>query len=143
MAEEPSFIISDYVQMLSLRVITAKSKTTPSDRILFANEYFIVVEDIYPVTKHHCLIISKRHVQSYFDLSQTEKVSLVGALELAKNHVDMQDKSVTGYNIGINVGRDAGQTVMHFHQHLIPRRNNDTGDPTGGVRGVIPGKQKY
>ena len=115
----------------------------PSDRILFANEYFIVVEDIYPVTKHHCLIISKRHVQSYFDLSQTEKVSLLGALELAKNHVDMQDKSVTGYNIGINVGRDAGQTVMHFHQHLIPRRNNDTGDPTGGVRGVIPGKQKY
>ena len=115
----------------------------PNERILCATEYFLVVEDIYPVTKHHCLIISKRHVQSYFDLSHTEKISLVEALELAKNHVDRQDKSVTGYNIGINVGRDAGQTVMHFHQHLIPRRNHDTDDPTGGVRGVIPGKQKY
>ena len=115
----------------------------PSERILCATEYFLVVEDIYPVTKHHCLIISKRHVQSYFDLSHTEKISLVEALELAKNHVDRQDKSVTGYNIGINVGLDAGQTVMHFHQHLIPRRNRDTDDPTGGVRGVIPGKQKY
>ena len=115
----------------------------PSNRILCANEHFLVVEDIYPVTKHHCLIISKRHVQSYFELSQTEKISLVEALELTKNHVDRQDKSVTGYNIGINVGRDAGQTVMHFHQHLIPRRVSDTEDPAGGVRGVIPGKQKY
>ena len=115
----------------------------PSERILCSNEYFLVVEDIYPVTNHHCLIISKRHVQSYFDLTRTEKIGLVEALELAKIHVDRRDKSVTGYNIGINVGRDAGQTVMHFHQHLIPRRNRDTDDPTGGVRGVIPGKQKY
>jgi len=115
----------------------------PSDRILCANEYFLVVEDIYPVTKHHCLIISKRHVQNYFDLSQAEKVSLTEALELAKDYVDKKDKSITGYNVGINVGRDAGQTVMHFHQHLIPRRTNDTDDPAGGVRGVIPAKQKY
>ena len=115
----------------------------PSDRILCANEHFLVVEDIYPVTDHHCLIISKRHVQSYFDLSQEEKISLIEALELAKDYVDKKDKSITGYNVGINVGRDAGQTVMHFHQHLIPRRVNDTEDPAGGVRGVIRGKQKY
>jgi ATP adenylyltransferase len=114
-----------------------------SDRILCANEYFLVVEDIYPVTKHHCLIISKRHVQYYFDLSQAEKISLIEALELAKDYVDEKDKSITGYNVGINVGRDAGQTVMHFHQHLIPRRSHDTDDPTGGVRGVVPGKQQY
>ena len=114
-----------------------------SDRILCANEYFLVVEDIYPVTKHHCLIISKRHVQNYFDLSQAEKVSLTEALELAKDYVDKKDKSITGYNVGINVGRDAGQTVMHFHQHLIPRLTSDTDDPAGGVRGVIPAKQKY
>jgi ATP adenylyltransferase len=112
-----------------------------SDRILCANEYFLVVEDIYPVTKHHCLIISKRHVQYYFDLSQAEKISLIEALEL--DYVDEKDKSITGYNVGINVGRDAGQTVMHFHQHLIPRRSHDTDDPTGGVRGVVPGKQQY
>ena len=96
----------------------------PSDRILCANEYFLVVEDIYPVTKHHCLIISKRHVESYFDSNQQEKINLGEALELAKNHVDRQDKSVTGYNIGINVGRDAGQTVMHFHQHLKMNHQN-------------------
>ncbi len=115
----------------------------PDDRVLCTNEHFLVVEDIYPVTKHHCLIISKRHVESYFDLNQQEKINLGEALELAKNHVDRQDKSVTGYNIGVNVGRDAGQTVMHFHQHLIPRRSNDMEDPAGGVRGVIPDKQKY
>ena len=94
------------------------------------------------MTNHHCLIISKRHVQSYFDLTLTEKIGLVEALELAKSHVDRRDKSVTGYNIGINVGRDAGQTVMHFHQHLIPRRNRDTDDPTGGVKRCYSRKAK-
>ena len=64
-------------------------------------------------------------------------------MELAKNYIDQQDASITGYNIGINVGRDAGQTVMHFHQHLIPRRHQDMDNPAGGVRGVIPSKQKY
>jgi ATP adenylyltransferase len=115
----------------------------PQDRVIDENEYFLIVEDIYPVSKNHCLVISKRHVANYFELSREEKASLVDALELAKIHVDRQDPAITGYNIGINVGRDAGQTVMHFHQHLIPRRSNDMEDPAGGVRGVIPGKQKY
>lgn len=115
----------------------------PKDRIIGDNNYFHIVEDIYPVTKNHCLIISKRHVTSYFELNHQEKIALIEALEIAKNYVDNEDENITGYNIGVNVGRDAGQTVMHFHQHLIPRRNHDTDDPTGGVRGVIPGKQKY
>ena len=95
------------------------------------------------MTKHHCLIISNRHVPDYFDLTREEKVALIDVMELAKNYIDQQDASITGYNIGINVGRDAGQTVMHFHQHLIPRRHQDMDNPAGGVRGVIPSKQKY
>ena len=89
------------------------------DRIILNNEHFFVVKDLYPVTKHHCLIISNRHVPDYFDLTREEKVALIDVMELAKNYIDQQDASITGYNIGINVGRDAGQTVMHFHQHLI------------------------
>lgn len=115
----------------------------PRDRVVDENDFFLIIEDIYPVSKNHCLVISKRHVADYFELSRQEKASLVDALELAKTHIDKQDPEITGYNIGINVGRDAGQTVMHFHQHLIPRRSNDMEDPAGGVRGVIPGKQKY
>ena len=90
-----------------------------------------------------CLIISNRHEPNSFDLIMEEKAARVDATELAKNYIDRQHASITGYNIGINIGQDAGQTVMHFHQHLIPRRYEDMKNSAGGVRGVIPEKQKY
>ncbi len=115
----------------------------PKDRVIFETNFFFVIEDKFPVSNLHCLIISKRHVSSYFDLTNEEKLELIEATELAKTHVDATDPKINGYNIGINVGEEAGQTVMHFHQHLIPRRKDDMDNPAGGVRGVIPIKQKY
>ena len=115
----------------------------PSERIITNYESFFTIRDKFPVTDGHMLIISKRHVSDYFDLSKAEKEELIIILdELAKSAKEM-DPSITGFNIGINVGEDAGQTVMHFHQHLIPRRKGDITNPRGGVRGVIPSKQQY
>ena len=115
----------------------------PSERIIINYESFFTIRDKFPVTDGHMLIISKRHVSDYFDLSDAEKEELITILdELAKSVKEM-DPSITGFNIGINVGEDAGQTVMHFHQHVIPRRKGDMTNPKGGVRGVIPSKQQY
>ena len=82
-------------------------------------------------------------MSDYFDLSESEKAELPLILGELKSDLDARDKKISGYNIGINVGQDAGQTVMHFHQHLIPRRQGDSKNPRGGVRGVIAEKQKY
>ena len=98
---------------------------------------------MYPVTKGHTLFIPKRHVQSFFDLDSNEKEAIFELLELEREKLIQQDNLITGFNIGINDGSDAGQTVMHCHVHLIPRRNGDMSDPRGGVRGVIPEKQSY
>ena len=83
------------------------------------NELAYASYDTYPVSNLHCLIISKRHVSSYFDLTNEEKLELIEATELVTAHVDAKDLTIDGYNIGINVGEEAGQTVMHFHQHRI------------------------
>ena len=115
----------------------------PNDRIISDFEFFFVIRDNFPVTDGHTLIISKRHVSDYFDLQNAEKKELITILDELAESIKMMDPSVTGFNIGINIGEDAGQTVMHFHQHLIPRRNGDTNNPRGGVRGVIPSKQQY
>ena len=112
-------------------------------RIKFESEFFLSIEDLYPVTKGHTLIISKRHTESYFDLSQQEKRDLIIFLDFHKNQLTENDNSISGFNIGVNDGKDAGQTIMHFHMHLIPRRKGDSEDPAGGIRGVIPEKQKY
>tara|TARA_A100001011_G_scaffold5910_1_gene6788 strand:- start:198 stop:572 length:375 start_codon:yes stop_codon:yes gene_type:complete len=112
-------------------------------RIKFESEFFLSIDDLYPVTKGHTLIISKRHAESFFDLSQQEKHDLIIFLDFHKNQLIENDNSISGFNIGVNDGKDAGQTIMHFHMHLIPRRKGDSEDPTGGVRGVIPEKQKY
>lgn len=109
---------------------------------LIENEYFITTYDKYPVSKGHTLIISKRHVASFFDLSKQEKESLDQAIMETKHHLDDLFKP-SGYNIGVNINECAGQTVMHVHIHVIPRYKDDILDPRGGVRGVIPEKQKY
>ena len=112
-------------------------------KIVSENDSFIVVRDNYPVTELHTLIISKRHTASYFELEDSEKISLIKTLDKQKNLLLQNDSTIKGFNIGINDGVEAGQTIMHFHAHLIPRRTGDVQNPRGGVRGVIPEKQNY
>ena len=112
-------------------------------RKIFEDDLFIVIRDVYPVTNLHTLLIPKRHVPSYFDLNEQELIRLQGLIEDQKNLILKEDKEVTAFNIGINDGIDAGQTILHSHIHLIPRRAGDTKNPRGGVRGVIPKKQSY
>jgi ATP adenylyltransferase len=99
--------------------------------------------DKYAVTDGHILIIPRRHIVSWFEATVEETADLLATLvELRADSRDW-DPTVTGFNFGINDGVSAGQTVMHAHAHLIPRRDGDMDDPAGGVRGVIPDKQKY
>ena len=99
--------------------------------------------DSYPVSKNHCLIIPKRHVSEYFDLTKEEIMACNDLISIMKNKIMIEDKSVKGFNIGVNSGKTAGQSIMHCHIHLIPRRVGDVENPQGGVRGVIPSKQHY
>ena len=106
------------------------------------NEFAFAIKDNFPVTKGHHLVIPKRHVSDYFDLEQSEINSINKILFSVKHNLEKKDKTITGFNIGINSGVSAGQTIFHCHIHLIPRRDGDVKDPRGGVRGVIPEKQK-
>ena len=114
-----------------------------SSRIINQNEFATVIRDMYPVTEMHSLVIPKRHVESYFDLDEEEVDSCNRLLGREKHEIQVSDRLVAGFNVGINDGGAAGQTVHHCHIHLIPRRIGDTDHPDGGVRGVIPDKQSY
>ena len=115
----------------------------PSERVIAENELAYAILDAFPVTEGHTLIIPKRHVSDYFSLYQSERNAMQRLLEEQRQNILNADSRVTGFNIGNNVGEDAGQTVMHCHTHLIPRRRGDVEEPRGGVRGVIADKQKY
>jgi len=115
----------------------------PKKRIIDEDEFMKVIKDGFPVTKHHTLIIPKRHVADYFGLHQPELNSLNSMLQKHKDLIIKKDKTVTGFNIGMNNGVDAGQTVFHCHVHLIPRRKGDIENPRGGVRGIIPENKDY
>jgi len=104
---------------------------------------FYSIKDQYPVTKGHTLIITKRHLENYFDLNKNELDEFNKIIKKEKILLEKSDSKICGFNIGINQGIVAGQTIMHCHIHLIPRRKNDTKNPRGGVRGVIPSKQNY
>ena len=112
-------------------------------RIIDSNDFFYVIKDIYPVTELHTLMIPHRHISSYFDLTEDEQISLFTLLKSHKEQLLKTDPSITGFNIGVNDGEDAGQTIFHCHIHLIPRRKGDVANARGGVRGVIPEKQYY
>jgi len=114
----------------------------PKDRIISETELAITIRDGYPVSEGHTLIIPKRHVESLFDCDPDEKADIMQALEKAKAALD-KEFSPDGYNIGINDGEAAGQTIMHLHIHLIPRYKGDNTDPRGGVRWIFPEKAKY
>ena len=99
--------------------------------------------DTYPVSDFHCLIIPKRHVKDYFDLNDNEVIACNSLIKQIKEEIILKDPSVNGFNIGVNSGVVAGQSIMHCHIHLIPRREGDVENPQGGVRSVIPLKQHY
>jgi ATP adenylyltransferase len=115
----------------------------PEGRIVAENALALAFRDGFPVTEHHTLIIPKRHVSGYFDLFQPERNAMQTLMEEQRELILRTDPSVTAFNVGINAGADAGQTIFHCHMHLIPRRKGDVQEPRGGVRGVIPAKQKY
>ncbi|MDA9108631.1 HIT family protein [Candidatus Pelagibacter sp.] len=107
------------------------------------NEFAYASYDTYPVSEFHCLIIPKRHVKDYFDLSDNEVIACNKLIKKVKDKIISEDPSVKGFNIGTNSGAIAGQSIMHCHIHLIPRRVGDVENPQGGVRSVIPLKQHY
>ena len=115
----------------------------PSSEYIFKNNLAFSTFDSYPVSKYHALIIPKRHVENYFDMSEEEVVSCNKLIKKMKNKIQKLDPTVEGFNIGTNSGKIAGQSIMHCHIHLIPRRKGDVKKPQGGVRGVIPNKQHY
>ena len=116
--------------------------TLPAERVIDSNHYCIVIRDGFPISPGHTLIIPKRHIGSFFELDAEERLDLLNLLEVAKKILDIEFRP-NGYNIGINDGPAAGQTVPHLHLHLIPRYLGDLPDPRGGVRWVIPGKADY
>ena len=115
----------------------------PSEGVVAEEELAFVIKDRHPVTKGHLLVIPKRHVATYFELFRPELNAINRLLLEQKNCIEAEDSSVSGFNIGINSGKSAGQTVFHCHVHLIPRRTKDVENPRGGGRGVVPGKADY
>ena len=112
------------------------------NNIEYSTNFFNIIYDKYPVTKGHILVISKRHIASYFDLSNDEKHELIEIIDTLQRYLS-DTYSPDGFNVGFNDGKCAGQTVQHFHLHIIPRYEGDMENPQGGVRGVIPNEQKY
>jgi ATP adenylyltransferase len=113
------------------------------ERLITTRDHCFVMIDLYPVTYLHSLIIPNRHVSSFFELTPEEVACVNNMLFFVKNRIEEADPTVKGFNIGVNVGEAAGQSIFHCHMHLIPRRAGDVEDPRGGVRGVIPSRQKY
>ncbi len=101
------------------------------------------INDKYPVSKGHILIIPQRHTKDFFSMTTNERRDAQQLLLNMKKSIAEHDSSISGFNVGINCGESAGQTIFHAHIHLIPRRDGDTPNPRGGVRGVIPDKMSY
>ncbi len=114
----------------------------PKERIILSNSLGMVIRDGYPISPGHTLVIPRRHIGSFFDLQPEERDLLLSLLEESKQGLDKEFQP-DGYNIGINDGPSAGQTVPHLHIHLIPRYSGDQVDPRGGIRWIIPEKAKY
>ena len=114
----------------------------PAERILLLADEALVIRDAFPVSPGHTLVIPRRHIGSFFELTDAERACMVELLAKAKAELDLSFQP-DGFNIGINDGAAAGQTVQHLHLHLIPRYRGDVPDPRGGVRWVMPGKAKY
>ena len=114
-----------------------------TEELQFENQLAYSSRDSYPVSKLHSLIVPKRHVETYFELTNEEIHACNELISKIKEKILHEDPSVKGFNIGTNAGKVAGQSIMHCHIHLIPRREGDVENPQGGVRSVIPKKQHY
>ena len=113
------------------------------EELQFENQLAYSSKDSYPVSEFHSLIVPKRHVETYFGLTEEEIQACNDLILKTKEKILKLDSSVKGFNIGANAGKVAGQSIMHCHIHLIPRREGDVENPQGGVRSVIPSKQHY
>jgi diadenosine tetraphosphate (Ap4A) HIT family hydrolase len=111
-------------------------------RVIEDADHAYAMLDTYPVSPGHTLIVVRRHVPNVFELGKEELADVVQLIHSARGHIEREHEPA-GYNVGVNVGRAAGQTFMHVHFHIIPRYFGDSPDPTGGVRNVIPGKGHY
>ena len=116
---------------------------TKESGFTFENELAYASYDTYPVSKLHCLIIPKRHIKDFFELTNEELIACNDLIKKVKNEVIKKDPNIEGFNLGTNVGKVSGQSILHCHLHLIPRRPGDVENPQGGVRSVIPNKQHY
>ena len=113
-----------------------------AQNIVIETGLIYVRNDNFPVSRGHCLVIPKRHVETWFDMSKEERQEAFELIDQVKTMLD-EKYAPDGYNIGMNCGESAGQTVPHAHIHVIPRYKGDMENPRGGVRGVIPEKQSY
>jgi diadenosine tetraphosphate (Ap4A) HIT family hydrolase len=113
------------------------------DRVFLRTAQAYAIWDAFPVCPGHALVIPRRHARDFFELSVEELLACNDLLRSAREVLTEQDPKIEGFNIGLNVGAAAGQTVFHCHFHLIPRRHGDMDDPRGGVRHLIPGKGYY
>ena len=118
-------------------------QTNERTRIIAENELAYVIRDGFPVTTGHTLFIPKRHAVDYFELVQSEVNAINALMHEQKRLLTLDDSSIQGFNIGMNCGEVAGQTIFHCHVHLIPRRTGDVENPRGGVRHIIAGKGFY
>lgn len=116
--------------------------TLPPESIVLEREGVVAIRDMYPAGPGHSLVLTRRHVVTYFDATDDERCAIWAMVDAMKLRLD-DELSPDGYNVGFNAGVAAGQTVMHLHVHLIPRFVGDTADPRGGVRGAVPGKRRY
>ncbi len=116
--------------------------TVAENRIIEQDSHALVIADTFPVSRGHTLIIPRRHAADFLELARAEVESIYHLARLVRERLD-RELQPQGYNIGVNIGAAAGQTVMHAHMHLIPRFSLDVADPVGGVRNVIPGKGRY
>lgn len=117
----------------------------PGDKftVLDENDLCLVLEDSYPVSEGHCLIIPRRHAPTFFEMNARELVAVQELLHRSKARLQEVDNTITGFNIGMNCGKSAGQSVFHAHVHFIPRRDGDQENPQGGVRKIFPEKAHY
>ena len=116
---------------------------TKESSFTIQNELAYASYDTYPVSKYHCLIIPKRHIKDFFELTNEELVACNDLIRKVKDEVIKKDPNIDGFNLGTNIGGVSGQSILHCHFHLIPRRLGDVKNPQGGVRSVIPNKQHY
>jgi diadenosine tetraphosphate (Ap4A) HIT family hydrolase len=112
------------------------------DGKMIENELAYALTDTNPVSLGHCLIVTRRHVAEFFEATTEEKNAIFDLIDEMKLIIDKKHNP-DGYNIGVNIGKAAGQSVPHIHIHMMPRYTGDIENPRGGVRGVIPNKQKY